>query len=120
MITFSLLFKILCGWFVLDIIWYLIIYIKKDKYIHKFRKLPAESRELTIKVFRLLIITYKIFLWASPIYLIVLPVFIYKNVKQDSFYVIAMLFMVYFLILTEFLYRRSLLKEISSEIQHLE
>jgi len=94
-VTFPLWFKIYLGLFVVTIILVpLLHYTRRDKYILKYRELPEEKKIKNLESLMIAIKICKLFLWASPIYLIVLPFLCYKYVKQDFFYVTVLMIIV--------------------------
>ena len=94
-VTFPLLFKIYLGLFVVTIILApLLHYIRRDKYILKYRELPEEKKIKNLESLMIVIKICKLFLWASPIYLIVLPFLVYTYVKQDFFHVTVLMIIV--------------------------
>lgn len=102
MLTFPMWFEIFLGWFLLAIILGIVNYSMKDMYVYKIAQLPSE-RKIRIRNASLRIIKiYKIFFYASPIYLVALPLLLYKYNKQDFFHVTVLEFLIYILILMDF------------------
>ena len=117
MLNSILWFKICSCVLVMDIIWSVINYIrrdiKSDKYILKFRKLSKEKKAKTIKAFRFLIIMYKTYLFVMPILLII--TFFDKNMKQLFFYSMVMTILILIWMVIDFFYRSYLLNKIYSD-----
>jgi len=115
MITFPLWFKIFLGWFLFTMIMGIVNYFMRDKYVDKLTKLPIEKKARILKSYSLTIKIYKLFLWASPIYLIVVPFIIYKYSEQSFFHVSVMIILVYIGILKDFLNKRFLFNKIKPD-----
>ncbi len=106
MITFPLSFKIFLGWFLFVMILGIVKYFARDKYVHKLMELPTEKKAKLLKSYMLRIKIYKLFFWASPLYLIVIPFIIYKYSRQDFFHMTVMQILLYICLLEDFLYRK--------------
>ncbi len=109
MITFPFWFKIFLGWFGLLIITGTIRFLSKNKYIDSIRKLPDEKREKLNKTYSSLLLMLKVFLWALPLNLILIPYLVYTYSPVYFFHIFVMMVIVYVLATEEFLFRRSIL-----------
>ena len=115
MITFPLWFKILIGWFLFALILGIVNYFAKDNYVHKLRELPAEKKTRLLNSYMLIIKIYKIFFWASPLYLIVIPILIYKYQQTGLFHMTVLQILMYIVILEDFFYRRFIFEKLKED-----
>ncbi len=113
MVTFPLWFKLYIGWFVVTMIFALVSYIGRDKYILKLRELPTEKKARILKSYSLRIKIYKLLLWASPIYLILQPFLIYKYSKSSFFHMTIMTILMYICVLEDFVSKSFLFKKLT-------
>jgi len=70
------------------------------------RKLKLSQADSTVMS------VYKIFFWLTPIYLLVIPAIIYFYFPEIFFYFTVALFLMYGVLLQDFLYRRNVWKSI--------
>ncbi len=109
MITFPLWFKIYIGWGVFFIIWNSYLLLAKDKYIAKIRQLPDEKLEEKIKGYNTIVKVLKLFFWAAPFYLILIPYIFYIYISEELFHYCVMIIILYLLTIGTYLKGKSIL-----------
>jgi hypothetical protein len=87
-------------------------YFARDRYVPKLYELPTEKKTRLLKLNMLRIKIYKIFFWASPLYLIVIPFLIYKYQQTEFFHMTVLQILMYIGILEDFLYRKFLAEKL--------
>ena len=114
MITFPLWFKLFLGFFGLLIITGTIRRLTKNKYIDSVNKLSAEKKEQFVQTNSSLVKITKLFLWISPILLLLIPFILYTYSPSFFFHYFVMMCIVFIIVTDEFLFRRSVLQRIKN------
>jgi hypothetical protein len=84
----------------------------KKKSIEAFNSAPPEQKNKTLDSYRSLVKLYKIFLYSSPIYLLLIPYFIHKYTDQDYTQLLIINIILFLIVLNDFMYRNSLLNNL--------
>jgi hypothetical protein len=105
-------------WFIIYLLLFTIALISACiRRLPKFRKrvipLSKDKRDKLIYSYAKIINICKIMFIASPIYLIILPYYLYRyRPSQEFIYGTAMLILMYLMLLETFLFKKSIVKEI--------
>jgi hypothetical protein len=111
-ITFPFWFKLFLGLSAITIISGIIKYLSLNKHVIIYRELPDEKRNRIIKSYRTVVTLYKIFLWAAPLQLIVIPYIFYIYIPEKLFHIIVMMPLIYLFVIEDFFFRRYMLRKI--------
>ena len=113
MITYPLWFKVFLGFGCFLVITGLLKHFVKDKVIDSFNQLPNEKKGKMITSYTQIVFIYKIYLYSTPLHLLVLFA-IYKYSPQNFFHLTLIEIICFLLIISDLIYRHSILKEIKA------
>lgn len=102
-------FKLFLGLFGILILTGTIRYCLKGKTILTVAKLTVEKKDALIRKHSTIIKVYKIFLWMTPLYLIVIPIIIYIYSRSDFIYFLILMVLIVVVVLEDFIFRRSII-----------
>ncbi len=114
-ISFPLWYKIILGLAGILVITGITRRLSKNKTIDAITSLPEERIEKLTKASSAAIKIHKIFLLATPLYLILIPCLTYIYTSDYFFHITSMLLIMYVFIIEDYFYRRSLIKIINNK-----
>ena len=115
MITFPFWFKIFLGLCAFCIVTQAIRFLTKNKLILTFQKYPDQKKNKLLRKYTLEIKINKIFLMLSPINLIIIPYLVYLYRPQNFFHIAAMMCFVYIFWIEDYLFIKSVLKNLNKK-----
>jgi hypothetical protein len=111
MITFPFWFKIFIAYGLLSIIWQTYLLLNKAKHINKIKQLPEDKKAKKIRGRSKVIKILKLFLWAAPVYLILMSYALYRQNKLELFHYSVMMIILYIIIIECFVICKSIVLE---------
>lgn len=93
----------------------LLRYIVREKYAQSFSKLPDSARERLFQADRVVVQLFRIFLWLSPLYLVIVPLIIFFVDKRN--FLVATICMVLLVVTVgqEYLFRKWLINYLETK-----
>ena len=122
--TSSTAFLCLSVGLILVLLFALFRYFSREKYAQSFSRMPDSAKERLVKSDRMLIQVFRIFLWFSPLYLIVVPLVLFFIDKESFLAAAICMALLVVAIWQEYLFRkwlinyletRQLLKSVSAD-----
>ena len=90
-------------------------YIFRKKYAESMANLPVSNKSRIIKTDKRLVGIFKIFLWLSPLYLIILPLVCFLFVKEVFLPISITVYLLIATILQEYLFRKWLVNQLETQ-----
>ncbi len=90
-------------------------YIVREKYAQSFFKLSDSARARLVRADRVVVQVFRIFLWLSPLYLVIVPLIVYFYDKNNFFIVTICVVLLVVTIGQEYLFRKWLINYLETK-----
>jgi hypothetical protein len=89
-------------------------FVFRERYARGFSQMPGASRDRLLQADRRLMVVFKVLLWLSPLYVIVIPLLLFY-VERDSFLAVTIcMVLLVITVLQEYLFRKWLANYMNS------
>ena len=107
--TLSTYFLCISFGLILILLFAIVRYLYREKYAASFSKLPDARRERLVQSDRALVQVFRIFLWLSPLYLIIVPLIFFFFDKESFLVVTICMALLVVTVSQEYLFRKWLI-----------